>query len=88
MILFGKQGTYVKINDVIEVLENEMKTHHYASRSSVDCRDAVRSAIRAVKLFHIHKYPKFYMVKKRVFNDKAKKLLEYEAIRKADEEQE
>jgi hypothetical protein len=81
MIFFGKKSDYIKFSDVISILEGERVKHHYASRSSLDKKEAIESAIRAVKIHHIKNNPKKYMVWKKMFNNEAQHLLEFEELK-------
>ena len=81
MIFFGKKSDYIKFSDVIAILEAERVKHHYASRSSLDKRESIESAIKAVKIHHIKNNPKKYMVRKKMLNDEAQYLLKFEELK-------
>lgn len=86
MIFFGKKSDYIKFSDVIAILEAERVQHHHASRSSLDKKEAIESAIKSVKIHHIKNNPKKYMVRKKMLNDEAQYLLKFEELKGGDAE--
>ena len=81
MIFLGKKSDYIKFSEVISILETKRAKHCYASRASLDARDAVEDAIKSIKLHHIKNNPKKYMVWRKVFNDEAQYLLKNEELK-------
>jgi len=85
VIFFGKKSDYIKFSEVISILEEQRARHHYASRASLDKQSAVEDVIKSVKLHHIKKNPKKYMVRKKIFNDEAQYLLKFEDLKEGAE---
>lgn len=82
MFFFGKKYDYIKFSDVISILEDERVKHHYASRSSLDKREAIEQAIKRVKIHHIKTNPGRYLKRVKVFNTEAQYLLNSEELEK------
>ena len=76
-MFFGKKSDYIKLDEVISILEEQRARHHYASRASLDKQCAVEDVIKAVKYHHIKNNPKRYLVWKKVFTDEAQIFLKF-----------
>ena len=80
MIFFRKKGEYIKFTEVISILEEERRKHHYAGQASLEKQYAVEQAIKSLKIYHVKQNPTRYMKWQKVFNDEAQYLLTFEEL--------
>lgn len=79
-MFFGKKSDYIKFSEVINILEEQRARHHYASRASIEAKNAVEDAINALKYYHIEQNPDKYKEWKYVYNEEARFFLKFREL--------